>query len=136
MWGNLGDSYRQLGDIESAIDAYLKAAEIAERDHLRGTRPAGDRAARAYYYSVLESLDTNLVPSDISQQIAAELDDIDAAIVSSSSHRRMAQTWLIRGEVSKARESLARATATCRGFGLLPDLADLHGRPRTAGHSE
>ena len=132
MWGNLGDSYRQLGDIESAVDAYLRAAEIAERDHLRGTRPAGDRAARAYYYSVLESLDVNLVPREISQQIAAELDDVDAAIVSSSSHRRMAQTWLIRGDIGKARNSLARATATCRGFGELPDLAELHDRPQKA----
>jgi tetratricopeptide (TPR) repeat protein len=136
MWGNLGDSYRQLGDIDSAIDAYLRAAEIAERDHLRGTRPAGDRAARAYYYSILESLDADLVPGEISRQIAAELDDIDAAIVSSSSHRRMAQTWLIRGDIGKARDSIARATATCRGFERLPDLADLNGRPRPAGRSE
>ena len=125
MWGNLGDSYRQLGRIDAAIDAYLRAAEIAERDHLRGTRPADDRASRAYYYSMLESLDADLVPATVSEQIAANLDEIDAAVVSSSGHRRMAQTWLVRREEEKARASLARATSTCRGYGDLPDLAAL-----------
>lgn len=128
MWGNLGDSYRQLGDASMAIEAYLRAAEIAERDHLRGTRPAGDRGARAYYYTMLGSLDDSLVPENVAAAIATELDDIDAALVSSSSHRRMAQTWLMRGELDKARASMARATETCRGYGQLPDLAELHAR--------
>jgi tetratricopeptide (TPR) repeat protein len=50
MWGNLGDAYRQTGGREAAIDAYLRAAEILERDCLRGSAPTADRAKRAYYY--------------------------------------------------------------------------------------
>jgi tetratricopeptide (TPR) repeat protein len=129
MWGNLGDSFRQLGRRSEAIAAYLRAAEIAERDFLRGTRPAGDRAARAYYYTVLESLDADLVPPAIAGQIGTELDDIDADIVSSSAHRRMAQTWLLRGDLARARASLARATSTCPGYAKLPDLAALSAGP-------
>lgn len=125
MWGNLGDSYRQLGRRDEAVEAYLHAAEIAERDHLRGTAPAADRAARAYYYTMLGQLDTGLVPEEIEESLAAGLDDIDAALVSATAHRRMAQTWLARGEIGKARRSLARATETCRGYADLPDLAML-----------
>ncbi|MDX1499668.1 MAG: tetratricopeptide repeat protein [Woeseiaceae bacterium] len=125
MWGNLGDSYRQLGRRADAIAAYLRAAEIAERDHLRGTAPAADRAARAYYYTMLGTLDPGLVPAAVEQAIAAELDAIDAALVSASAQRRMAQTWLSRGDEDKARAALDRATATCRGYGGLPDLVAL-----------
>jgi len=127
MWGNIGDSYRKLGRRDEAIEAYLRAAEIAERDHLRGTAPAADRAARAYYYTMLGELDPDLVPRAIQEALAAELDDIDAALVSATAHRRMAQTWLARGEIEKARRSLANATETCRGYADLPDLASLTG---------
>jgi hypothetical protein len=48
------DSHRHVGDIEAAIDAYLKAAEIVERDFLLGTGTTADRVLRAYYYTILE----------------------------------------------------------------------------------
>lgn len=122
MWGNLGDAYRQLGQTRSAVDAYLHAAEIAERDHLRGTAPAADRAALAYYYTVLRSLDEELVPPAIEDNLRNELPDIGTSLVSATAHRRMAQTWLLRGNIDKAKESLQKATATCRGYAGLPDL--------------
>ena len=125
MWGNLGDSYRQLGATDEAVDAYLKAAEIAERDHLRGTAPAADRVARAYYYTRLKSLAPELVPAAVEQSIVEALEAIDAGIVASSAHRRMAETWLVRGQYEKARSSLERASRTCRGYRMLPDLAPL-----------
>jgi tetratricopeptide (TPR) repeat protein len=125
MWGNLGDSYRQAGNRERAEQAYLRAAEIAERDYLRGNAPVGDRAARAYYYTMLAALDPGLVPGAVLANIDDEIDAIAAELVSASSLRRMAQTYLERGQVDKARATLDRATATCRGYALLPDLADL-----------
>jgi tetratricopeptide (TPR) repeat protein len=125
MWGNLGDSYRQLGANADAVAAYLKAAEIAERDHLRGTAPAADRVARAYYYMRLKLLDPTLVPGAVEDSIAADLDEIDTSIVASSAHRRMAEVRLMRGEYEKARSSLERASQTCKGYGMLPDLAPL-----------
>jgi tetratricopeptide (TPR) repeat protein len=129
MWGNLGDSYRQLDATADAVAAYLKAAEIAERDHLRGTAPAADRVARAYYYTTLRRLDPTLVSAAVEESIARELDEIDAGIVASSAHRRMAEIRLMRGEYEKARSSLERASQTCKGYGMLPDLAPVNQVP-------
>ncbi|MEX2258036.1 MAG: tetratricopeptide repeat protein [Woeseia sp.] len=134
MWGNLGDSYRQTGNSTHAVDAYLRAAEIAERDFLRGTAPAADRAARAYYYTMLSKLAPDSVPDDVMRTIDDEIDSIAADLESATALRRMAQTYLERGEAGKARASLKRATATCRGYARLPDLAALDvSRGRTAG---
>jgi tetratricopeptide (TPR) repeat protein len=125
MWGNLADSYRQIGERERAIAAYVRAAEIAERDYLRGTAPVADQAARAYYYTMLATLDPDLVPGTVLQAIDEEIDTIDAELVSASALRRMAQTYLARGETDKARATLLRATESCRGYAKLPDLAGL-----------
>ena len=125
MWGNLADSYRQIGANENAIAAYLRAAEIAERDYLRGTAPVGDQAARAYYYTMLAKLDADSVPVAVLHTIDAEIDTIAAALVSASGLRRMAQTYLERGETEKARSTLERATVSCKGYAKFPDLAEL-----------
>ncbi len=125
MWGNLGDSYRQVGDRGRAIAAYIRAAEIAERDHLRGTVPVDDQAARAYYYTMLAALDADSVPSSVLRNIDDEIDTIADQLVSASALRRMAQTYLQRGDAGKARATLDRAIESCRGYALLPDLASL-----------
>lgn len=126
MWGNLGDSYRQVGDREKAVEAYLRAAEIAERDHLRGTAPIADRAARAYYYTMLESLEPGSVPPEVARTIDEQIEGIAAEVTSAADLRRLAQTWLARGNEDKARGSLERATRTCRGYARFPDLLTLH----------
>ena len=125
MWGNLADSYRQAGDMEKAKTAYVRAAEIAERDYLRGTAPVADQSARAYYYTMLAKLDAELVPLSVLSTIDDEIDAIAAELVSASALRRMAQTYLERGELDKARAALRRATDSCRGYAKLPDLAPL-----------
>ncbi|MDZ7643357.1 MAG: hypothetical protein U5K76_03435 [Woeseiaceae bacterium] len=125
MWGNLGDAYRQAGNEAAAIDAYLRAAEIAERDHLRGNAPVADRAARAYYYTMLEQLAPSQVPESVSRGIADQLDDIEASLQTATAHRRMAQIRLARGEPAAARRALDRAAATCRGYARMPDFAEL-----------
>jgi tetratricopeptide (TPR) repeat protein len=125
MWGNLADSYRQTGDTEKAIAAYVRAAEIAERDYLRGTAPVADHAARAYYYTMLAKLHPSTVPQSVLNTIDDEIDGIAAELVSASALRRMAQTYLERGEIAKARAALERATESCKGYAKLPDLAAL-----------
>ncbi len=126
MWGNLADSYRQAGNTEKAIAAYVRAAEIAERDYLRGTAPVADQSARAYYYTMLAKLDAGLVPRSVLRTIDDEIDAIAAELVSASALRRMAQTYLERGELDKARAALGRATESCKGYAKLPDLAPLN----------
>ncbi len=125
MWGNLADSYRQMGDAAKATAAYVRAAEIAERDYLRGTAPVADQSARAYYYTMLAKLDADLVPQSVLNTIDDEIDAIAAELVSASALRRMAQTYLERSEMDKARATLERATDSCRGYAKLPDLAPL-----------
>ena len=125
MWGNLADSYRQLGDKEKAVAAYVRAAEIAERDYLRGTAPVADEAARAYYYTMLAHLDADLVPASVMKTIDDKIDAIAADLVSASALRRMAQTYLERGQLDAARAALERATDSCKGYSKLPDLAPL-----------
>jgi len=129
MWGNLGDSYRHIGTRDRAVDAYRRAAEIAERDFLRGTAPVADRAARAYYYTMLEKLAPDSVPADVVQTLSDEIDAVAAELTSATAKRRMAQTYLERGETGKARAMLDQATKTCRGYAAMPDLAVLSGRP-------
>lgn len=125
MWGNLADSYRQMGSTGQAIAAYVRAAEIAERDYLRGTAPIADQSARAYYYTMLADLDASLVPQSVLRTIDDELDSIAAELVSASALSRMAQTYLARGEIDKARTTLRRATEACKGYAKLPDLVAL-----------
>lgn len=131
MWGNLGDSYRQAGDTDAAIAAYVRASEIAERDHLRGTVPVGDQAARAYYYTTLAALDPDAVPASVLATISDEIDTVAEQLVSGSALRRMAQTYLLRGEHDKAAAMLARATASCPGYAMMPDLQTLSAGTRS-----
>jgi len=125
MWGNLGDSYRRTNDTARAIDAYTRAAEIAERDHLRGNATIADRAARAYYYTILHRLDPDAVPDTVLQGIDDEIDGIAAALTAASGHRRMAETYVLRSEPQKARQALARGSATCSGYAQWPGLESL-----------
>ncbi len=125
MWGNLGDSYRQTGNTAGAIGAYLQASSIAERDHLRGNAAIADRASRAYYYTMLRSLDRDTVKDDVYTTMLGELDEISAEVTETSALRRLAQTWLELGQRDKAKAALAKVTATCPGYARMPDLAAL-----------
>jgi len=125
MWGQLGDAYRQNGDIADAVSAYLQAAQIAERDYVRGTIPVSDQASRAYYYTVLRHLDKSTVTDSMDRKIAKSLDAISEAQFEATAHRRMAQTWLLRGRTDRATKSLEAATEKCPGYGQIPDLKTL-----------
>jgi tetratricopeptide (TPR) repeat protein len=125
MWGALADSYRRAGKTRKAVDAYLHAAEILERDHLRGTAPAADQAARAYYYTMLQQLDPKAVPHTVMAEIDASLEAMADELNDATAYRRLAQAWLARGEEERARQALSKATATCPGYANFPDFAEL-----------
>lgn len=134
MWGNLGDSLRLAGDHAGALDAYLRAAEILERDALRGNAPMSDQAARAFYYTTIRVLDPARVSASLQHAVAGQLDEISHALTEATAHVRAAQTWRQLGEIERARESLARAMATCRGYAGHPDLRALAADPVIAKH--
>jgi tetratricopeptide (TPR) repeat protein len=125
MWGNLADSLRQVGRKDAAIEAYREAATVAERDIMSGNGRASDRAARAYYYTVLSDLADSLIPSAVLDRLYAELDDIAAEQVDPVGFRLMAMTYARRGELDKARAVLTKATARCTGYSRHPDLRQL-----------
>ncbi|WP_405234974.1 tetratricopeptide repeat protein [Lentisalinibacter orientalis] len=125
MWGALADSYRHSGETGKAREAYLRAAEILERDHLRGTAPAADQAARAYYYTMLGRLDPDAVPDTVMDEIDASLEAMTDDLNDATAYRRLAQVWLARGEKKRARQALSKATATCPGYARFPDFKEL-----------
>lgn len=125
MWGSLGDSYRHLEKTAQAIDAYRQAATIAERDYLRGTSPSADRVARAYYYIMLDSLDSSAVPAKVLRDIDEEIEDIASQETTSIAYRRLAVIYLERGELGKARDALTKATASCPGYAKMADFSRL-----------
>ena len=74
---------------------------------------------------MLAALEPGSVPDSVLNNIDDEIDAIAAQLISASALRRMAQTYLQRGELDKAQAALDRATASCRGYAKLPDLAAL-----------
>ena len=74
---------------------------------------------------MLADLRPDAVPDEVQNNIDDEIDTVAASLVSASSLRRMAQTYLQRGETAKAIAALDRATESCKGYALLPDLAAL-----------
>lgn len=66
------------------------------------------------------------------QSIDNEIDAIAAGLVSATELRRMAQTYLVRDEIEKARATLEKATGLCRGYAKFPDLSALLGPSGTS----
>lgn len=122
MWGSLADSLRQSGETERAVAAYRHAVEIIERDFLMGNATTGDKASRAYYYTMLLSL----APQDMPQAVAASLErDLKEALESTTESYallRTAQTALLRKDETLARAALTKATQRCPCYARYPDL--------------
>ena len=78
---------------------------------------------------MLANLDPDSVPTSVLRVIDDEIDAIAEKLVGVSAMRRMAQTYLVRNEIDKAKATLERATASCRGYALLPDLTALRSTP-------
>lgn len=125
MWGALGDSYRQAGKHTEAVNAYVRALEIVERDFLTGTAGVADKAARAYYYLALLELDPGKQPKAAIASLERDLEEALSANAESSSLLRIAQAWLIKGETDRARAALDKATQRCRCYAEFPDVAPL-----------
>jgi tetratricopeptide (TPR) repeat protein len=122
MWGSLADSFRQSGDAERAISAYRRAIEIIERDFLMGNATTGDKASRAYYYTVLLLLTPQPIPQALAASLERDLKESLDATTESYALLRLAQTALIRGDTSLARAALDKAAKRCECYLRYPDL--------------
>jgi hypothetical protein len=107
------------------MNAYVRALEIVERDFLTGTGGVADKAARAYYYLTLLDLDPVNAPKAALASLEHDLEEALQAGVESSSLLRVSQSWLLKGDVGRARVALDKATERCRCYADFPDVARL-----------
>jgi Flp pilus assembly protein TadD len=122
IWGALADSYRHAGQPRKAIDAYVQALDIVERDFLMGNGTTGDKAARAYYYLMLSSLDPKRPPKAVLKSLERDLEEAYEASSEPTALLRVTQAWLLEKQLDKARRALAKAVERCPCYGNYPDV--------------
>ena len=130
MWGNLADAYLGSGQHDSAIEAFERAAEIAERDVLQGIETPADRASRAYYYTMLASLAPDRLPDDAAVQIKGDLKAALEHTLDPGAAVRTAKAWMQHDRPELALQAFEQAVERCGGFAHTPGLAAL--RPALA----
>ncbi|HEY0938789.1 MAG TPA: hypothetical protein VGE08_01725 [Steroidobacter sp.] len=122
IWGALADSYRHAGQRRKAIDAYVQALDIVERDFLMGNGTTGDKAARAYYYLMLSSLDPQRPRAAVLASLERDLEEAYEASSEPTALLRVTQAWLIEQNMDKARRALAKAVERCPCYSSYPDV--------------
>lgn len=122
IWGALADSYRHAGQSRNAIDAYVQALDIVERDFLMGNGTTGDKAARAYYYLMLSSLDPQRPRAAVLASLERDLDEAYETSTEPTALLRVTQAWLIAQNMEKARRALAKAVQRCPCYSSYPDV--------------
>lgn len=125
MWGNLADAYLHSGDERSAVEAFVKAAEIAERDVLQGIETPADRASRAYYYTMLMRLAPETVPGNSAETILNDLREVANSDLEPGPAIRLAKAWLQHDRPERALTAFEQAVAHCGGYASTPELASL-----------
>lgn len=125
MWGNLADSYLQNGASAAAVTAFVKAAEIAERDVLQGIGTPADRASRGYYYTMLQQLAPERVPAAAREHIVADLDAATATALEPGPAIRLAKAWLQHERPERALRAFEQAVSSCAGYANTPELDSL-----------
>lgn len=125
MWGALADSYRHAGERQKAIDAYVQALDIVERDFLMGNGTTGDKGARAYYYLTLSQLDPKRPPKAVQASLDRDLEEAYEASSEPTALLRVTQAWLLEKDLDKARRALSKAVKRCPCYGKYPDVETL-----------
>jgi tetratricopeptide (TPR) repeat protein len=125
MWGQLGDSYRQTGEVEKATEAYLKAITLVDKDIIRNNDAVEDHVYRYYYYLYL----SQLMPERYSENA---LDDKELLLeqsldekMSSGAFLKLAIIWAVHNNHKKSKQALDKATSACPGYAKYPDIKDL-----------
>ncbi|MBL8270648.1 tetratricopeptide repeat protein [Steroidobacter sp.] len=122
IWGALADSYRHAGQRQKAIDAYVQALDIVERDFLMGNGTTGDKGARAYYYLMLSSLDPRHPPKAVLASLERDLEEAYESSSEPTALLRVTQAWLLEKNIDKAKRALAKAVKRCPCYGSYPDV--------------
>lgn len=118
IWGDLGDSYRRMGQATPAVEAYERAIRIVDRDFENGNATAGDRAYRAYY-RVAAGHSAGSVKNQ--SELRADLEQV-ADITEPGALVRIAIAWRLLGEREKSQQAAEHACAKCPVYKSHPDL--------------
>ncbi|MEP1382166.1 MAG: hypothetical protein ABJK64_00075 [Paraglaciecola sp.] len=122
MWGALADSYEKTGNIELAIDGYMQALNIIDRDKLRGNFTPYDQVSQIYYKAKLSNLDRTRFPANESnKQVQSEMMEM-ASDLDSGSISKLVLIALLNKNLSKAKELAEQAVAACPVYEHYPDF--------------
>jgi len=122
MWGDLGDAYRLAGKTEQAVDAYLAAIKIVERDELRGNITVSDKVNRYFYQLIL----TKIAPQRFSIE-AFNFDFNQLKVLAkkdliSSAQIKLAHSFYIYNELENAKSILDNVITKCPVYNENPDV--------------
>jgi tetratricopeptide (TPR) repeat protein len=116
IWGDLGDSYRRMGQRKAAADAYARAIQIVDQDIANGNATGGDRAYRAYY-----RVASGQSGASASAELRADLEQL-TDVREPGALVRVAIAWRMLGENDKSQEAAKLASARCPVYRQHPDL--------------
>lgn len=116
QWGDLADSYRHLGRLQEARDAYRTALLILERDTLRGNTSQDDQIYRLYYEAYL------LPDSSDHQHIGVQLAELINHPVSTPALAKKALLLKRLNRIDESVEALQQASSQCPIYMHLPEF--------------
>lgn len=122
--GNMADSYRQTGKTRQAIEHYLQALKIIEKDQINSALSITDKIYRHYYHAMLYQLNNNKfglneqsLLTDLNQYLSLDLD--------ASTALRLALSFITLEQNAQATLALQKVTAKCPGYEVYPDIQRL-----------
>jgi len=125
MWGELGHAYRKDHQTSNAIDSYLKALKIVERDALRGNIAVADKIFNYQYKLLLTTLAPETYSKSNFNLDSAELAKLLTKETDGAALAALAHSFLIEGDMSRAKKAFDRAMSKCIVYKSHPDLISL-----------
>ena len=121
MWGDLGDAFRHSSQTDEAIEAYLKALKLIEREELRGNISQSDKVYRFYYELVLREL----APSQFNLSLRAysneELEHLSKIDMEASAYVKLGLALYFLKDFEFAKRVMQQATDVCLVYQQHPD---------------
>lgn len=126
LWGNYADALRLAGDREAALDAYEKAAALAERGYAAAPDDPNRLGFLGGYYAEIAVLDAENQTPRV-REVALEQLARSGGATEMDAVARAAQGWVRLGRPDEARAALAILKGQCDGAWGSPDYASLRG---------
>ena len=121
LTGNYAEALQGAGRTQKALEAYLKAAELAEIDLSLGAEPVLTRASLIYYYTCIGDIDPSRMTPRLKKALDIHFERFTEDPGSQMANARIVQTWSVLGEKEKARKLLTEITAGCPGYAQMLD---------------